>query len=195
GNRITKFRNYEFLRFIQRVSALFADTHFAVAVNFVADANRAARRSHELHVRERNAALLLGNSALNVTLRIRTHVLLHHHDVLDQHLALGRKHAEHASFLALVAAGDHLHGVVPLDVDSLLTSYCCRCCHLSNLLDPLTCLPGCSRLHLYRTSGANETIFKNFLSRSSRATGPNTRVPTGSPVSLMSTAAFWSKRM
>src|ERR1700733_1087555 len=45
------------------------------------------------------------------------------------------------------------------------------------------------------TSGASETIFKNFFSRSSRATGPNTRVPTGSLASLMTTAAFWSKRM
>src|SRR5580700_1021455 len=42
------------------------------------------------------------------------------------------------------------------------------------------------------TSGASDTIFKNFFSRSSRATGPNTRVPTGSPASLISTAAFES---
>src|SRR5271165_3302233 len=47
----------------------------------------------------------------------------------------------------------------------------------------------------YNTSGASETIFKNFFSRSSRATGPNTRVPTGSPASLIRTAAFWSKRI
>src|SRR5580658_4316258 len=45
------------------------------------------------------------------------------------------------------------------------------------------------------TSGANDTIFKNFFSRNSRATGPNTRVPTGSPASLIKTAAFWSKRI
>src|ERR1700742_2243306 len=45
------------------------------------------------------------------------------------------------------------------------------------------------------TSGASETIFKNFLSRSSRATGPKTRVPTGSFESLITTAAFSSKRM
>src|SRR5580692_9340734 len=42
------------------------------------------------------------------------------------------------------------------------------------------------------TSGASDSIFKNFFSRSSRATGPNTRVPTGSPASLISTAAFES---
>ena len=40
------------------------------------------------------------------------------------------------------------------------------------------------------TSGASDTIFMKFLSRSSRATGPNTRVPIGVPSSLMSTAAF-----
>src|SRR5258706_5690291 len=47
----------------------------------------------------------------------------------------------------------------------------------------------------YQTSGASETIFVNFFSRSSRATGPNTRVPTGSPASLISTAALSSNRM
>src|SRR5436305_7980877 len=35
----------------------------------------------------------------------------------------------------------------------------------------------------------------NFLSRNSLATGPKTRVPTGSPTSLINTAALVSKRM
>ena len=47
----------------------------------------------------------------------------------------------------------------------------------------------------YSTSGASEMIFMNWRSRSSRATGPNTRVPIGSPWSLTSTAALRSKRM
>src|ERR1700739_739017 len=47
----------------------------------------------------------------------------------------------------------------------------------------------------YQTSGASETILVNFFSRSSLATGPNTRVPTGSPVSLINTAALSSNRM
>ena len=47
----------------------------------------------------------------------------------------------------------------------------------------------------YKTSGASDTIFMNFFSRNSRATGPNTRVPTGSPTSLIRTAALESKRM
>ena len=45
------------------------------------------------------------------------------------------------------------------------------------------------------TSGARETIRMNFLSRSSRPTGPKIRVPRGSPLLLMMTAAFSSKRM
>ena len=44
------------------------------------------------------------------------------------------------------------------------------------------------------TSGASETIFMYCLSRSSRATGPKTRVPTGSPAVVnQTTAAFESK--
>src|SRR5258708_29737593 len=42
------------------------------------------------------------------------------------------------------------------------------------------------------TSGASEMIFMNLRSRSSRATGPKTRVPTGSRASLMRTAALSS---
>ena len=38
-------------------------------------------------------------------------------------------------------------------------------------------------------------IFMNFLSRSSRATGPNTRVPIGSLSLLIRTAALLSNRM
>ena len=47
----------------------------------------------------------------------------------------------------------------------------------------------------YNTSGASETIRMNLRSRSSRPTGPKMRVPRGCIWSLMSTAAFSSKRM
>ena len=43
--------------------------------------------------------------------------------------------------------------------------------------------------------GASEMIRMNRFSRSSRPTGPKMRVPRGSPPSLISTAAFSSKRM
>src|SRR5690606_7465202 len=45
------------------------------------------------------------------------------------------------------------------------------------------------------TSGASETIFMNFLSRSSRPTGPKIRVPRGSPSVFRMTAAFSSNLM
>src|SRR5690606_29533125 len=47
----------------------------------------------------------------------------------------------------------------------------------------------------HSTSGASDTIFMNFLPRSSRATGPKMRVPIGSSCWLMRTALFSSKRM
>ena len=57
---------------------------------------------------------------------------------------------------ALVLAGDHLDGVALLDRIAMAQS----------------------------TSGASETIFMNFLSRSSRPTGPKMRVPRGLAVVL-----------
>ena len=49
--------------------------------------------------------------------------------------------------------------------------------------------------HDHNTSGASEMIRMTRLSRSSRPTGPKMRVPRGSPLSRMMTAAFSSKRM
>ncbi len=63
---------------------------------------------------------------------------------------------------------------------------------LSPLLDRSSCSIHYAHLP-YSVSGARDTIFMYFLSRSSRATGPKMRVPRGAPSLLMSTAAFWSK--
>src|SRR5690625_1973370 len=49
--------------------------------------------------------------------------------------------------------------------------------------------------NIYNTSGASETICIKFFSRSSLATGPKIRVPTGSFSLLIITAAFSSKRI
>ena len=54
--------------------------------------------------------------------------------------------------------------------------------------------PNVDRLH-HSTSGANEMILVNCRSRSSRATGPKIRVPTGFSSGLMRTTALRSKRM
>src|SRR5690606_38198623 len=59
--------------------------------------------------------------------------------------------------------------------------------------DHLVALPD-ARGH-YRTSGASEMIFMWFLARSSRGTGPKMRVPTGSALLSISTAALLSKRI
>ena len=75
--------------------------------------------------------------------------------------------AHDLALLAPVLAGEHTDAVALLDLDA---------CHHS-------------------TSGASETMRMNFLSRSSRPTGPKMRVPRGCCWSLMSTAAFSSKRM
>jgi len=100
-------------------------------------------------------------------------VVLDHEDLLvrpfDDHAALAGHHAQHAAALAAVAARDDDHVVVLAD--------------------------GVHHGFHQSTSGASEMIFMNRFSRSSRATGPNTRVPMGSPSGLMRTAAFRSNRM
>src|SRR5271165_2342995 len=103
---------------IQRGSALLANPDLAVAAHLVADTHRPAARTYQLHIRNRNPALLLRDPALDVALRVRTHVLLHHHHVLHQQLAVIGKHAQHAPFLALVPPRDHLHVVVAADIHS-----------------------------------------------------------------------------
>ena len=47
-------------------------------------------------------------------------------------------------------------------------------------------------LNYYSPSGAKEIIFIYFFIRSSRATGPNIRVPIGSPCAFTNTHAFLS---
>ena len=73
-----------------------------------------------VHVRNRDPAFLLGDSAFHVALRIGAHVFLDQHDVLDQHLASFGKHPQHAAFFALIAAGDHFHRIVAADINSLV---------------------------------------------------------------------------
>src|SRR5688572_2137090 len=112
-------------------------------------------------------ALALDDAALDVALRVRLRVALDDVDTLDDDAVLRRQHLEHPAALAAVAARRD---------------------------DDVVVLPN-RWLHAYRTSGASEMIFMKRRSRSSRATGPNTRVPIGSFWSLMSTAALRSKRM
>src|SRR4029079_15824471 len=95
----------------------------------------------------------------------RLGVALDHVDALDDDASLFRLEAQHAPALALVLAGDD-DDLIPL-----------------------------ANVHDYRTSGASEMIFMHRLARSSRATGPKIRVPTGARALSTSTAEFVSKRM
>src|SRR5258706_16292732 len=105
---------------IQRRSALLAYAHFAISAHLVSDAHRTASWAHQLHIGNRNPALLLGDAALNVALRVRAHVLFHHHHVLDQKLGIVGKHAQHASFLTLIPPRDDFHAIVAPDIHSLM---------------------------------------------------------------------------
>ena len=90
-----------------------------------------------------------------------------------------------------------LGGVYASDLDFvLLWQNCCDLALLAFIFsgnddDRVTLF----ELHDYNTSGASEMIRINFLSRSSRPTGPKIRVPRGVRSSLINTAAFSSKRM
>src|SRR5207245_7108863 len=97
-----------------------------------------------------------------------TLVLLDHVDLLDQHPPVTEEDAQHLASLAALLARDDGDRVAPTDV---------------------------ARGRHQMTSGASEMIFANCRSRSSRATGPTSRVPTGFSSGLRSTTALRSKRM
>src|SRR6185369_276608 len=119
----------------------------------------------QLHVRQMDGSLALQDPALNA-LAARLRVTLDEIHFLHDDPHLHVVDRQHAADLALVVAGDHLNGVTLANPDR----------------------------HQI-TSGANEMIFMNAFSRSSRATGPKMRVPRGSLSSLIRTTAFSSKRM
>src|SRR5262249_39666521 len=133
----------------------------------------AAFWAHQLHVARMHRRLALDDATLDVALRVRLRVALDQVDTFDDQPVLVRLRAEDAPALATVLAGN--------DQDVVVLANQCSCRHIWTLS--------------YSTSGASEMIFMNRRSRSSRATGPNTRVPIGSLLSLISTAALRSKRM
>src|ERR1017187_4972251 len=168
---------------VERLAALAADPGAAdlaagERIDVVPDARSlAAAGANHHHVGSRYGAFPFCDAALDLLRWVRAGVALDHHHVLHQQLARLAVHPQHAARLALVAARDHLDGVFLLEIHA-------------NRRGGFF-----SRESHQITSGASETIFMNRFSRSSLATGPNTRVPTGSPTSLISTAAFESKRM
>src|SRR5260370_14696388 len=166
---------------VERLAALAANARAAgFAAGYMIDVVRhphrlVAARAHQHDVGCLDRALALRDAALDLLPRVGTRVTFDHHHVLHQNLAGLAIHREHAALFALVTAGNHFDRVFLLDIDPYW-------------LGPF---PVCDCHQI--TSGASETIFMNFLSRSSLATGPNKRVPTRSPTSVINTAAFQSE--
>src|SRR2546423_11313325 len=131
-------------------------------------------RVEQHHVGDVDRAFLLDHAAghlalaLGVPQRARALVALLDVHALHEHAVLLGLDAQPAAGLALVLAADDLDHVVLADLGAVR--------HQS-------------------TSGARETIFMKFLSRSSRATGPKMRVPRGLFCGPRMTAAFSSNRI
>src|SRR6267154_1255316 len=96
-------------------------------------------------------------------------------NTFHQDTAFAGQYFQHFPSLIFIISRQHLNGITFADVQLLL----------------LVEFP----FHNYNTSGANEMIFMNCFSRSSRATGPKIRVPLGSSWAVNNTAALSSKRM
>src|SRR5579875_2394684 len=92
-------------------------------------------------------------------------MLFDHVHAGDNGAVLLGAHFAHLALLTLILTGDHKHRIVLFEL-----------------------------VH-QTTSGANDTIFMKFFSRSSRATGPKMRVPRGFCLCVRITAALSSKRM
>src|SRR6266478_2741296 len=126
-------------------------------------------RLHHHHVREVKRPFAFDDAALSELLR-RTLMLFDHVEVLDEHATLVLEHAQDLAALPALLARHHHHRVTLPHV---------RVCHDGPQM----------------TSGAREMILVNCRSRSSRATGPNIRVPTGLSSVFTRTTALRSKRM
>src|SRR5581483_2782376 len=150
-------------------------------LDMVANACRPALRADDHDVGNVDRTFALRDAALDLLGRIRTRMALDHRNVLDQDAAEPRVHVQHAPGLAFVPSRDHLDGIVLPQLNP------------QGSRRPSGRSSGSPRHQI--TSGASDTIFINFLSLNSRATGPKTRVPTGSPTSLIKTAALESNRM
>src|ERR1700683_261842 len=136
-----------------------------------------ARWTHQQHVRDRNGPFLIEDAALHVLRGVRARLPLDDVGMLAGNLALSGVHRKHAAHFAFVPARHHADLIVLTNVQ------------------PDTYFWFWLSHFRYQTSGASDTILANCFSRNSRATGPNTRVPTGSFASLISTAALSSNRI
>src|SRR5688500_309576 len=140
---------------VDLLSGTLGDAHPPTALTLDPHARRVARlRVQQHHVRDVDRALALDHAALSGlgALRVAQHhralVALLDVQPLDVDLVLLHVDAQDLAGLALVLAGDDLDQIVAADLRPVRHQ---------------------------RTSGASETIFMKFRSRSSRATRPKMR--------------------
>src|SRR5262245_44750246 len=136
-----------------------------------------AVRAYQHYVRNINRRFPVKNPSLSALTRVGFHMALDHVYALDEDPVPPGQDLDNSAALAFVFAGYHPNPVILANIYLYV--------HMLGLLR------NCFQI----TSGARLTIFMNRFSRSSRATGPKTRVPIGSPASLTSTAELVSKRM
>src|SRR5438477_11890771 len=149
----------------------------AVSQVVVADAGAPAATAADYHhVGSVNAGFLFDDAALDIFPGIRASMALDDVGMLDDHGVFPPIDGQNPAAFSGVAPGHDFHLIA----------------FAKQNREPLgfMCAHG-----FYQTSGASETILVNFLSRSSLATGPNTRVPTVSFASSITTSALSSKRM
>src|SRR5262245_33775241 len=129
-----------------------------------------AMRAYDHHIRHIDGRFALENPPLYATPRVRLHVALNHIHSFHEHLMLSRPHLDHPAGLSFVLTGYDHHSIIFSKVQL----------YVHGFSDPAFLI----------TAGARLTILVKRFSRNSRATGPNTRVPTGSLSGLIRTAAF-----
>src|SRR4030042_891996 len=154
------------LLFLQAQLALLADPDTAAVLERLLLHPDAlpALRAEEHDVGNGEGRLLLHDPPLDIAAAVGTDELLDEVDLLDNDpVFLGQDHQDLTGFALVFSLPDDDH---------------------VSLFQPQSAHQ--------RTSGVSETIFMNFLSRSSLPTGPNTRVPTGSPALFVITAALSS---
>ena len=150
---------------------MLANANFFTIFTFDVDASCLLAGGADQHnVGDMDGSLNGSNATFRVCLS-RAHCLLHHVDLFNGDALSRGVGSDYDAFSTLILTSKNLDLVTLFDV---------HLCH------------GCSS---YSVSGARDTIFMYFLSRSSRATGPKIRVPRGAPLLSIRTQAFWSNLM
>src|SRR5437867_337854 len=126
------------------------------------------------------------NNATLLHLARGTRMPFDHIDAFDGQAPFLGENSQDFALLPTILPSNNFDEIILFNMPPCLWNNFCAC-HTISLSYLFACFQS--------TSGASEIIFIKPLARSSRGTGPKMRVPTGSPASLMMTAALSSKRI